>query len=57
MRTVGKDGNITERLQKIVIERSKRFTGVTRDVRPEEIFDFSYFRRAQAEVSQSGWTP
>ena len=57
MKTVAKDGTIAERLQKIVIERSKRFTGVTRDVRPEEIFDFSYLRRAQAEVSQSGWTP
>lgn len=57
MKTVAKDGTIPERLQRIVIERSKRFTGVTRDVRPEEIFDFSHLRRAQAEVSQSGWTP
>ncbi|MGZ8480435.1 MAG: ABC transporter substrate-binding protein [Candidatus Binatia bacterium] len=57
MKTVAKDGTIGERLQRIVIERSKRFTGVTRDVRPEEIFDFSFLRRAQAEVSQSGWTP
>jgi ABC-type nitrate/sulfonate/bicarbonate transport system substrate-binding protein len=57
MKTVAKDGTISERLQKIVIERSKRFTGVTRDVRPEEIFDFSYLRRAQTELSQSGWTP
>ena len=32
-------------------------TGVTRDVRPDEIFDFSYLRSAQAEVTQSGWTP
>lgn len=57
MKTVAKDGTINERLQRIVIERSKRFTGVTREVRPEEVFDFSYLRRAQAEVSQSGWTP
>jgi len=26
-------------------------------VRPEEIFDFSYIRKAQAEVTQSGWKP
>lgn len=57
MKTVAKDGTINERLQRIVIERSKRFTGVTREVRPEEIFDFSYLRKAQAEISQSGWTP
>ena len=25
--------------------------------KPEEIFDFSYLRNAQAEVTQSGWKP
>jgi NitT/TauT family transport system substrate-binding protein len=57
MKTIARDGTISETLQRIVIERSKRFTGVTRDVRPEEIFDFSFLQRAQAEVTQSGWTP
>jgi NitT/TauT family transport system substrate-binding protein len=57
MKTIARDGTIPERLQRIVIERSKRFTNVTREVRPEEIFDFSYLNRAQAEVAQSGWTP
>jgi NitT/TauT family transport system substrate-binding protein len=57
MKTIARDGTIPERLQRIVIDRSKRLVGVTRDVRPEEIFDFSYLRRAQAEVAQSGWSP
>lgn len=57
MKTVAKDGTINERLQRIVIERSKRFTGVSHEVKPEEIFDFSFLRKAQAEVSQGGWTP
>ena len=57
MKTIARDGTIPERLQRIVIERSKRFTGVTRDIPPEEIFDFSFLRKAQAEVSQSGWKP
>lgn len=57
MKTIARDGTISERLQRIVIERSKRFTGVTREVRPEEIFDFSFLQRAQAEVTQSGWVP
>ncbi|HKY08230.1 MAG TPA: ABC transporter substrate-binding protein, partial [Candidatus Binatia bacterium] len=39
MKTIARDGTIPERLQQIVIDRSKRLTGVTRDVRPEEIFD------------------
>ena len=57
MKTIARDGTIPERLQRIVIDRSKRLVGVTRDVRPEEIFDFSFLRRAQTEVAQSGWTP
>jgi ABC-type nitrate/sulfonate/bicarbonate transport system substrate-binding protein len=57
MKTIARDGTIPERLQRIVIERSKRLVGVTRDIRPEEIFDFSYLRRAQAELDQSGWAP
>ena len=57
MKTIARDGTITEKLQRIVIERSKRFTGGTREVRPEEIFDFSFLQRAQAEVTQSGWIP
>jgi NitT/TauT family transport system substrate-binding protein len=57
MKTIAKDGTIPERLQRIVIDRSKRLVGVNREIRPEEIFDFSYLRRAQAEVAQSGWSP
>jgi ABC-type nitrate/sulfonate/bicarbonate transport system substrate-binding protein len=57
MKTIARDGTIPERLQQIVIDRSKRLTGVTREVKPEEIFDFSYIRKAQAEVIQSGWKP
>lgn len=57
LKTIARDGAISERLQRIVIERSKRFTGVTREVRPEEIFDFSFLRTAQAELTQSGWKP
>ena len=57
MKTIARDGTIPERLQRIVIDRSKRLVGVTREVRPEEIFDFSFLRRAQTEVAQSGWTP
>jgi hypothetical protein len=57
MKTIARDGTIPERLQQIVIDRSKRLTGVTREVRPEEIFDFSFIRKAQAEVTQSGWKP
>lgn len=57
LKTLAADGTIPERLQRIVIDRSKRLTGVTRDIRPEEIFDFSFLRKAQAEVTQSGWKP
>ena len=57
MKTMAKDGTIPERLQQIVIERTKRLTGISREVQTEEIFDFSHLRRVQAELNQSGWTP
>jgi NitT/TauT family transport system substrate-binding protein len=57
MKTIARDGTVPERLQRIVIERSKRLTSVTREIPPEEIFDFSFLRKAQAEVNQSGWKP
>jgi ABC-type nitrate/sulfonate/bicarbonate transport system substrate-binding protein len=57
LKTLAPDGTIPERLQRIVIDRSGRLTSVTREIRPEEIFDFSFLRKAQAEVTQSGWKP
>ena len=55
--TVARDGTIPERLQRIVLERAKRNVGVTREVRLEEVFDFSPLRRATAELDRSGWRP
>ncbi|TAK05509.1 hypothetical protein EPO44_06395 [bacterium] len=57
MQTVARDGTIPERLQLTVIDRTKRLVDVTREVRPEEIFNFTYLRRAGAEVDASGWKP
>lgn len=57
MTTIARDGTISEQLQRIVVERSKRLTGVNRDVKPEEIFDFSYLKRANLELDQSRWVP
>lgn len=57
MTTVAREGTIPDRLQRIIIERTKRLMGVTREIRPDEIFDFSYLLRAQAEVDRSGWRP
>lgn len=57
MQTIARDGTIPERLQLAVIDRTKRLVDVTREVRPEEIFNFAYLRRAAAEVDAGGWKP
>jgi NitT/TauT family transport system substrate-binding protein len=57
MTTIARDGTIPERLQRIVIARSKRIVGVTREIGPKEIFDFSLLKRAHAEIDRSGWGP
>jgi hypothetical protein len=51
MKTIAKDGTIPERRQQIVIERSKRLTGINRDIRPDEIFDFSHLRRRPSRAN------
>lgn len=55
--TVARDGTIPERLQRIVIERTRRLVGVSRLIPPGEIFDFSYLRQVTAELGASGWKP
>jgi NitT/TauT family transport system substrate-binding protein len=55
--TIARDGIIPERLQRIVIDRAKRFMNVTREIPPGDIFDFSHLLRAEAEVDRSGWKP
>jgi ABC-type nitrate/sulfonate/bicarbonate transport system substrate-binding protein len=55
--TIARDGTISERLERIVIDRAKRFMNVARDIPPAEIFDFSYLQRVQADIDRSGWRP
>ena len=52
-----RDGTIDEKSAVNLIEDMKRVTGVKRDIRAGEIFDFSLTRRARQDLKASGWRP
>ena len=52
-----RDGTIEEKSAQNLIEDMKKVTGVKRDIRAGEIFDFSLMRRAREDLKASGWRP
>jgi len=52
-----RDGTIEEKSAQNLIEDMKKVTGVKRDIRAGEIFDFSLMRRAGQDLKASGWRP
>lgn len=57
LRVLTRDGTIEEKSAQNLIEDMKKVTGVKRDIRAGEIFDFSLMRRAQEDLKASGWRP
>jgi NitT/TauT family transport system substrate-binding protein len=52
-----RDGTIDEKSAQNLIEDMKKVTGVKRDIRAGEIFDFSFTRRAWEDLKAAGWKP
>lgn len=52
-----RDGTIDEKSAQYLIEEMKKVTGIKRDIRAGEIFDFGAIRRVQEDVKASGWRP
>ena len=57
LRVMTRDGTLEERAAQNLIEEMKRTTGVRRDIRAGDIFDFSFVRKAGDELKASGWKP
>lgn len=57
VRTAAKDGTIPESIQVQLIQRSREIAKIGREVKPGEVFDFTFVRRAQEELKASGWRP
>jgi hypothetical protein len=52
-----RDGTIDEKSAQNLIEDMKKVTGVKRDIRAGEIFDFSLTRKAWEDLKAAGWKP
>lgn len=52
-----RDGTIPSTLARSVIEDRSRAAKVTNQVNPDDIFDFSFAKRALAELQAKGWQP
>ncbi len=57
MRVVSRDGTAEEKVLEGVIEDVKKSTGVKKESRPADFFDFSFLRKAQEKLRTSGWRP
>ena len=57
VRVVSRDGTADDKTLEGVIEDVKRSTGVKKDFRPADFFDFSFLRKAQEKLKASGWKP
>jgi hypothetical protein len=57
VRVVSRDGTAEEKVLENVIEDVKRSTGIKKEFRPADFFDFSFVRKAQEKVKMTGWRP
>ena len=57
VRVVSRDGTAEEKVLEGVIEDVKKSTGVKKESRPADFFDFTFLRKAQERLKTSGWRP
>jgi NitT/TauT family transport system substrate-binding protein len=51
------DGTIPSSLARTVIDDRRHFAKVSRPINPDEIFDFTFARRAMSDLKAAGWQP
>jgi len=56
-RVLTRDGTVEDRIVRNLIEDMRKTTGVRREIRAGEIFDFTFTRKANEELKVSGWRP
>ena len=56
-RLVVHDGTSDEKLMLFLIDDIKRATKTQRDMKPSDVFDFSFVRKANEDIKASGWKP
>jgi ABC-type nitrate/sulfonate/bicarbonate transport system substrate-binding protein len=57
VKTMSRDGTAEEGVLEGLIEDVKKSTGVKREFRTADVFDFGFVRRAREQLKASGWKP
>jgi len=57
VKVVSRDGSADEKVLEAVIEDTKRATGIKKDLRVADLFDFTFLRKAQSQLGANGWKP
>ena len=52
-----RDGASEEKVLQPMIDEMKRATKTQRDMKVNDVFDFSFVRKANEELKMSGWRP
>jgi len=57
VKVISRDGTADEKVLEAVIEDAKRSTGVKKDFRVADFFDFTFLRTAKTQLNAGGWRP
>lgn len=57
VKAVSRDGSADDKVLEAVIEDAKRATGVKKDLRVADLFDFTFLKKAQSHLNTIGWKP
>lgn len=57
IKVVSRDGSADDKVLQGIIEDIKRSTGVKKEFRTSDLFDFTFLRRAREQLAASGWKP
>lgn len=57
VKVMTREGIVEEKVLQAVIDEAQRGAGLKKDVRTADYFDFSFLRKARAQLAASGWRP
>ena len=57
VKVMTRDGVVEEKVLQAVIDDAQRSAGVKKEVRTGDYFDFSFLRKARAQLTANGWRP
>ena len=57
VKVMTRNGMAEEKVLEAVIDEAQCAAGIKKDIRPADLFDFSFLRTAREQLKASGWKP